>query len=396
MVDRVGVVGVGCEGFRSAVADLSTRELMFEAASKAYADASIDPRKDVGSFVCCTEDLWEGWSITDEMVPDQLGGAGRPVCTIPGDAITGLGNAVMQIRAGLAEVVVLEAHSKAADVVDKEAVERMALEPTLIRPLGAGPDELAGLEMDAFMRARRYRRKDLDGLIVAARERALRNPRASFGARLTEDEVRTSEVLSSPLRRVDRAPYADAGVVVVLASERWIDARKKRKGGGGGNGGSGGDAPPVYVDGVAWSSSLPWHDGGEVSTAGYASASYGRALAQAGLRRGLGQFDLLELDDSYSYKLLQHLHSIAGSEAEERRVLRGKGPVLNPSGGSLGVGNLLEASALHRLMECVLQLRGEAGAMQVEGARRALVQSWRGVPTATGGVAILSGGRGGR
>ncbi|MGA2666346.1 MAG: hypothetical protein ABSF83_15530, partial [Nitrososphaerales archaeon] len=177
----------------------------------------------------------------------------------------------------------------------------------------------------------------------------------------------------------------------VIASERWIDARRKREG-------DRAVAAPVYVDGVAWSSSLPWYDGGEVSTAEYARSSYDRALSQAGLGRDLGQFDLLELDDAYSYKLLQHLHSIAKSDAEARRVLRGEGPALNPSGGSLGVGNLLEASALHRLLECVLQLRGDAGAMQVEGAGRALVQSWRGVPTATGGVAILSGGgrRGGR
>ena len=70
------------------------------------------------------------------MVPDQLGGAGRPVCTIPGDGVTGLGNAVMQIESGVAEVVVLEAHSKASDVLDKEAVEDLAQEPSLMRPLG--------------------------------------------------------------------------------------------------------------------------------------------------------------------------------------------------------------------------------------------------------------------
>ncbi|MGA2198768.1 MAG: hypothetical protein ABSG45_02400, partial [Nitrososphaerales archaeon] len=122
----------------------------------------------------------------------------------------------------------------------------------------------------------------------------------------------------------------------------------------------------------------------------YASNSYAKALSQAGLSKDLGPFDLLELDDSYSYKLLQHLHSLAKSGAEERRVLSGAGPALNPSGGAMGVGNLLEASAMHRLLECVLQLRGEAGGTQVRGAERALVQSWRGIPTATGGVAILS------
>src|SRR2546427_1653679 len=151
MGERVGIVGVGYEGFRPLISDLSARELMFEAASKAYDDAGVDPRKDVGSFICCTEDLWEGWSITDEMVPDQIGGAQRPVCTVAGDGIVGLGNAVMQIRAGVCDVVALEAHSKVADVLDKGAVERLALDPTYLRPLGLSNDEMAELEMSAFL-----------------------------------------------------------------------------------------------------------------------------------------------------------------------------------------------------------------------------------------------------
>ena len=348
---------------------------MFEAATRAFEDASVDPRKDVGSFICCTEDLWEGWSITDEMVPDQIGGAGRPVCTIPADAITGLGNAVMHVLAGVADIVALEAHSKAADVLDKDAVERMAQEPSLLRPLGACTDTLAGLEMDAFMRSGHHTREELDEFLIKTKSRGGRNPRASFGGRLTQTDLDGSEILSSPLRKIDKAQHADAGIVLVLASERWIRQNRKEA---------------VYVDGVAWNSSLPWYDGGDFSSAEYASSSYAKATSQAGLKMDLQAFDILELDDAYSYKLLQHLHSLSRSGSEEKRVLSGSGPALNPSGGSLGVGNLLEASALHRLLECVLQLRGEAGSLQVRGAARALVQSWRGIPTATGGVAILS------
>src|SRR3989454_3246907 len=87
---------------------LSTRELMFEAASRAYEDAGIDPRKDVGSFVCCTEDFWEGISITDEYMPDQLGAVLRPLCTISSDGIIGLATACMHIMSGIADVAVVE------------------------------------------------------------------------------------------------------------------------------------------------------------------------------------------------------------------------------------------------------------------------------------------------
>jgi len=62
----------------------------------------------------------------------------------------------------------------------------------------------------------------------------------------------------------------------------------------------------------------------------------------------------------------------------------------NSSGGSLGVGYLLEATGLHHLLEAVVQLRGAAGRRQVSKAKRAVVQSWRGIPTATGAVAVVS------
>jgi len=368
---------VGGAGFRPALPDISTRELMFEAAALAYRDAGIDPRKEVDSFITTSEDLWEGWSITDEMVPDQLGGARRPVCTIPGDGVTGLGNAVMQIESGVAQVVVLEAHSKASDVLDKEAVENLAQEPSLVRPLGMGTDTLAALEMGAFLEGTGFRLADCDGVIENSRRNGAANPLASFGSKRRRGVSQGSKVISSPLRVADKAPYADAAVVVVLASAEW--ARKNEK-------------DIVRIDGVAWNSSLPWFDGGDASFAGYARSSFERAGKQAGLKKGLGSLDIIELDDTYSFKLIQHLMSLAVDSKEASAVLRGSGPALNPSGGSLAVGNLLEASALHRLYEAVLQVRGEGGRRQVKGAKTALVQSWRGVPTATGGVAILSVG----
>src|SRR5436309_14755092 len=97
---------------------LSTRELMFEAASRAYADAGIDPRKDVQSFICCTVDFWEGISITDEYMPDQLGAILRSLCTVSSDGLVGVATACMHVESALADVAVVESHSKMSDVVN--------------------------------------------------------------------------------------------------------------------------------------------------------------------------------------------------------------------------------------------------------------------------------------
>ena len=372
MTDRVGIIGVGYEGFRPAITDLSTRELMFQAASKAYADAGVNPRKDVGSFICCTEDLWEGWSITDEMVPDQIGGARRPLCTVPADGITGLGHAVMHIRSGVADVVSLEAHSKAADVLDKQAVENLALDPAYLRVPGANGDMLAGLEMSAFMKQTGVTREEISRLVASEKSLAVANPRASYGASVSSSDVSKASPISLPLRRYDKAEFAEAGIVVVLASEKWI--KKTRS-----------DA--VYVDGVAWRSSTPWYEGGSVTSARYAKDAFASAAKQARLK-GTSSLDVVEADDTYSYKLMQHLLSMGISKVGALRLA--KEGRINPSGGSIGVGYLIEATGLHKLLECVLQLRGQAGKNQVRGAKKAVALSWRGNPTATGAVAVLS------
>lgn len=372
MTDRVGIIGVGYEGFRPAITDLSTRELMFQAASKAYIDAGLDPRKDVGSFICCTEDLWEGWSIADEMVPDQIGGARRPVCTVPGDGVTGIGHAMMHIRAGVADVVAVEAHSKVADVLDKQAVENLALDPPYLRVPGASADILAGLEMSAFMKQASVSRSELSGLVAAEKSRAIANPRASYGSNLSVSEISGAEPVSLPLRRFDKAEYAEAGVVVVLASDRWIKRHRN-------------DA--VFVDGVAWRSTTPWYEGGSATVARYAKDAFAGALKQARLN-GPASIDFFEVDDTYAFKLMQHLLSIGMTKAGALRLAMASR--VNPSGGSIGVGHLIEATGLHRVLECVLQLRGEAGRNQVRKASRGAVVSWRGNPTATGAAAVLS------
>jgi acetyl-CoA C-acetyltransferase len=67
--------------------------------------------------VTCAEDYLEGFSIFDEFVPDQMGAVLRHLFTISGDGLLGLANAYMLIKTGYFDTVVLEAHSKASDLL---------------------------------------------------------------------------------------------------------------------------------------------------------------------------------------------------------------------------------------------------------------------------------------
>jgi acetyl-CoA C-acetyltransferase len=117
----------------------------------------------------------------------------------------------------------------------------------------------------------------------------------------------------------------------------------------------------------------------------------------AGITNPLGQIDFAEIDDTFSYKELQHLEALGLARPGEsgRRLQEGaffpdgELPV-NVSGGNLGCGYTYDMSSLRSVLEVVLQLRGTAGERQIPDVKEGLAQSWRGIPTATGGVVVLS------
>lgn len=381
MPSQVGIVGVGYAGFDSMTPGLSTRELMFEAATRAYADAGINPRKDVQSWVCCDEDFWEGISITDEYMPDQLGAVLRPLCTVSSDGIIGLATAYMHIISGIADIAVVESHSKISDVLNPEEITSFGLDPIYNHHLDADPRFLAGLEMTRYLRDSGTKRDHCAQVAVKNKKNALLNPRGVHGADIDKETVLNSQMAAAPLTELESSRGIDASIVLVLAS-----AKKARKMGD----------RTVWINGIGWSSDTPVVEDRDFGTAEYIDQAASRAYKMARVTAPATYFDLAEVDDTYSYKELQAVEALrlakkgkAGKMLESGIFDRdGRIPV-NSSGGSLGVGHLLEATGLHRTLEAVAQLRGQAGARQVPRAKRALVQSWRGIPTATGAVAVL-------
>src|SRR5215210_1385977 len=166
MEPRVGVVWAGWSGFAPTTEGVSYKELMFEAALAAYADAGVNPRTDIDSFVCASEDFEEGTSIFDEYVPDQIGAVPRPGHTVSSDGLFALATGVMLIRSGLANRVAVEAHSKATEIVSHGRVARMALDPVLNRPLGMPAVAVAGLEMRRFVHVSGWSEDDCAAVAV--------------------------------------------------------------------------------------------------------------------------------------------------------------------------------------------------------------------------------------
>ncbi len=382
---RVGIIGVGMTAFRPSTPEYSWKELMYEAASRAYADAGVNPRTDVESFITCAEDYYEGFGIFDEFVPDQIGGALRPTCTITGDGLQGLATAYMQIQTGLLDVAMVEAHSKVSDIVSLEGILEQGLDPIWNRPLGAHPYAFAALEANAYLRKSRTPAKALAAVVAKNRRNGLLNPLAAYGAAVDEAQASASPEDFSPLRSLDISEPADGAVVLVVASERG--ARKFH-------------ADPVWIRGVGWASDSPTLESRQFGDAWYAELAAQMAYKLAKVRRPATEFDVAEVDDRFSFKELQHLEALSLAKPGEagKHVLRGDYALegrlpVNASGGSLGCGNVFEATGLHRAAEVALQLRGEAGRHQVDGAKVGVAQAWRFVPSTTGAVAVLGVGR---
>jgi len=379
---RVAIVGAGWCGFRSISPDLSYKELMYDAAVQAYEDAGIDPRRDVSSFVSVGEDYHDGVSILDEYIPDQLGALHRPVHTIAGEGIHGLAAAVMQILTGQFDIVVVEGHSKASNILTLPYIQAFAFDPVFNRPLNAHPHFVAGLEMLRYMAETGTTHEECAAVVAKNRNGALLNPTAGFGASVTIDDILTSEPVAEPLTRLECADHSDGAVVFVLASGETARALTDK---------------PIWVRGVGWANdtfrleSRPWGD------ARYARAAGEMAFRTAGIKSPRQEIDFAEVDDTFAYKELQHLEAlgvcpagVAGEWTLAGGTQRGGDFPVNPSGGALGEGHLLDATGLARVLEVVLQLRGEAGERQIDDAEVGLAFGWRGVPTTSGAAAVLS------
>lgn len=381
MNERVAIIGVGYTQLRPVSSDVSFREMIYEAAVRAYEDAGIEPR-DVDTFIAISEDYHEGTAIFDEYVPDQLGAVLKPVHTITQDGLTALASCVMQIKTGLFNIAVLEGHSKASNILYPSHIDAFALDPVTVRPLGFNPLFLAGLEMQRFL-VETGNTEYHCGLVVAKnRANAIKNPIAAYPAEISIEDVLSSNPVSFPLKELDIAKRADGAFVIVLAKESVAKRLSPY---------------PVYVEGTGWLQDTPNIEMRDLVSSLYLTGAANMAYSEAGIRNPLKEIDFAEIDDTFSYKELQHIEFLAitrpgesGEMLEEGYFdIDGELPV-NPSGGNMGCGYMYDTSSLRGVYEAVLQLRGSAGERQIPDAETGLVASWRGIPTASGGVVILS------
>ena len=381
MIGKVAIAGLGYTKFSAGSPGTSFRELTHEAAVKAYNEVGVEP-KDIDTFVCTSEDLCEGYSISDEYCNDQLGAVLKPVQTIPGDAIHSLAVGTMLVLTGQFDIVAVQALSKLSNMKTIPNMVNFAFDPILNRPLDEHYSYVSGLAMNRFLHDGKATREQCARVVVKNRANALQNPVAAYAADLTLENVLESEPVSEPVRLLDLAQVADGAIVFVLSSEQTAGSLTDN---------------PIWIKGVGWSSDSPSLESRDWGSAVSTRLAGDMAYKMAGIKYPAREIDLAEVTDEVSFKELEHIEALrlfepghAGLALEDGRTTSEGDLPVNVSGGDLGVGHLFEAAGAQKLMEIVLQLRGTAGSRQIASAHTGLAQAWRGDPTTSAAVAVLT------
>jgi len=364
----VAVMGVGICGAFPTSDGLSYREMIARAAEMAYKDAGIEPEH-VDGAVSVEEDFVSGYSIADEYVPDQLGMVLKPVYTICGDFLQGIGSACMQIETGQFKTLVVEAYCKASNILNKDELLTFAFDPVYNR-LGVSPHYLAALEMLNFLGSSLYALEDVADVVIRNRAAAIGNPLAPYGGTVAGEDVLAGRPIATPITDTMVARHADASVVVVLGTDEVAKATARK---------------PVFVSGTGWGSANSIIERRDLAFSEGTAIAAKMALDEAGVQNAADELDVFYLSDLYAHRQLMHMEALGLHDDQL--------PVINPDGGSLGMGDLIEANSGASFYDAVKQLRGEANGHQVEGAARALVHGWRGLPTDTCAVTVLDAER---
>ncbi|HYB44195.1 MAG TPA: hypothetical protein VEL75_20645, partial [Candidatus Methylomirabilis sp.] len=191
------------------------------------------------------------------------------------------------------------------------------------------------------------------------------NPKAQFQKEIALETVLRSAYVADPLKLYDCCPFTDGGAAIVVVSEEV--ARRSRR--------------PVWVLATeAASDSMFIHEKRDLSRVQATEQAALQAYRRAG--KTAAEVDVAELHDCFTIaeivatEGLGFFESGTGGVAAEKgwTSLGGKIPV-NPSGGLKAKGHPIGATGAAQIGEIVTQLRGEAGARQVDGARTGLVHT---------------------
>lgn len=373
MKKDVAIIGVGQSAFVRGYPG-SLRELAFEAYREAMQDAGITPQ-DVDASIICSAPEYDRQRSPSGLIAEYLGLNPQPtfaIETVCSSSTTGIRVAYSLIKSGLHEIVCVLGVQKMSEISSADSQERMGRGADIMWESPFGPTMPSFYAMHARAHFAKYgtTEEDLALIRVKAAKYGMLNEKAVYRKEVTLEQVLNSDYVSSPLKRFDCCANADGASCIILASaDRAKEICKK----------------PVWILGLG-SATAPMNLTGRDSLDGLNCARVAAKIAYEMAGITPQDVDVAEVHDCFTIAELMAYENLGfaepGKGAELIRngetYLGGKIPV-NVDGGLLSKGHPIGATGGSQVRTIVLQLRGEAGDIQVPGAEIGLVHNIGGV-----------------
>ena len=384
---KVAIIGVGQSHFVRSYPG-SIRELVFEGFKEAVTDAQITAG-DIDASVVCSAPEYDKQRSPAGILAEYLGLNPQPtfyVETLCSSSSTGLRLAYSLVASGLHDVVAVLGFQKMSEISSAESQERMGRGADIQweSPFGTMMPAYYAMYAQAHMKKYGTKPEDLAAIRVKAATYGQINERAVYRKGVTADmftdpENMMSNPVAEPLRVGDCCANADGSSCLIVASEERAKSLSKK---------------PIWVLGLG-AASAPVNLAGRDEFEGLTVAKL--AGAQAFKMAGLGpkDIDVAEVHDCFTIAEMMAYENLGFAKPGEGKDLiqsketykEGSIPV-NVDGGLLSKGHPIGATGGSQIRTIVLQLRGEAGDMQVKDPEIGLIHNIGGVGL-YGNVTIL-------
>ncbi len=384
---KVGIIGVGQSAFVRGYPG-SIRELAFEGFKDAMQDAQISTT-DIDASVICSAPEYDKQRSPAGVFAEYLGLTPQPsfyLESLCSSSSTGLKVAYSLVKSGLHDVVAVIGFQKMSEISSAESQERMGRGADIQweSPFGTMMPAYYAMYAKAHMAEYGTTPDDLARIRVKAATYGQINDKAVYRKPITFDmfsdpESPMSGPVASPLRVGDCCANADGSSCVLVASEEKAKALSKK---------------PVWILGIGASSTAVNLAGRDLFTGLTVGQEAGeQAYKMAGVTPK--DIDVAEVHDCFTIAEMMAYENLGFAKPGEGKDLIGnketykEGSIpVNVDGGLLSKGHPIGATGGSQIRTIVLQLRGEAGEMQVKDPEIGLVHNIGGVGL-YGNVTIL-------
>ena len=381
---RVAIIGVGQIAFVRGYPG-SIRELAYEGFKEAMEDAKISNR-DIDASIVCSAPEYDKQRSPAGVIAEYLGLTPQPtfyVESVCSSSSTGLKVAYSMIKAGLHDVVCVLGFQKMSEISSAESQERMGRGADIQweSPFGTMMPAYYAMYARAHMAKYGSTEEDLALIRIKASTYGQLNEKAVYRKPVTMEQIFDPErpPVATPLKVFDCCANADGSSCIIVASEEKAKAFCEK---------------PVWIRGLGAASEPVNMAGRDLFTGLNVAIEAGKqAYEMAGV--GPEDIDVAEVHDCFTIAEMMAYENLGFAKAGEGKELigaketykEGKIPV-NVDGGLLSKGHPIGATGGSQIRTIVLQLRGEAGPMQVKDPEIGLVHNIGGVGL-YGNVTIL-------